>query len=294
MSDILNEDHNNSYSATLCGTDHGPSTSPTPAIENQCSPASCVLSTTAHRFAVASVFFTTAVMGIISIVHQQSGWKGWVTSESQMSLGKTYEFENVYQYCDEYDDDTVFNYTLCHEKDAVMCGLSGDDDDFRCMESHWCSILCGESCLESKGALCFYDTLVDMKSTCSKVNDIIASEAEDIKTRHQSVAGDNLRIRSFGDVHSVGVGLGEGYGPHFDVSDLGCGTHAFCEYCSDDCNSTKMSVFAEQYVGLELASQINPQYAKYIIINIEAACDYFGFLVSAEGQDGVKEDNDSS
>ena len=221
------------------------------------------------------------------------GGAGAGSGGAATQLTKVDMYDSVAQTCDDYDDDVVFTYELCGSNDAGMCGITGDDDDVNCMENEWCSKLCGEDCSNGEGALCFFETLSDLTTTCegirsgannvkqddSKKSLMKAASAQASASRALSTTkGSSSSKKSQKSVHR----LGKGHGPHYEVSDYGCGTHAFCEHCTGSCASERLSRYATETHGLPPNSNLNPYYAKLLIMNIEETCEFYGNTIDED------------
>ena len=201
---------------------------------------------------------------------------------------KGFVYQNVTQFCNQYDDDSVFDASLCEDNDAGMCGTIGTVTNTTCIGSYWCDELCGDECYAGEGAVCFYDKLTNLADTCTEVKAIMDDADAGTLAAIQADEGAKASIEeaTANMAQRAQKERLEGYGPHDDVSDLGCGTHAWCEYCSGDCNSTAMSKFAKEHFDLLPHSNLNPTYAKYTLMNIISACEYFDYCMVDCDDDG--------
>lgn len=80
--------------------------------------------------------------------------------------------------CNEYDDDGTFTPELCSGYDWDTCfgGTRGHVNKTNCNSSFWCNTFCADMCTEGAGAMCYYEMLSDLNSTCSRVKRILHSK----------------------------------------------------------------------------------------------------------------------
>ena len=77
--------------------------------------------------------------------------------------------------CTDYDDDTYFTPDVCSGYDYSTC--YGDNSIVsNCVDSFWCNKLCGDMCDEGAGAICFFQKISDLQTTCSTVANLRATQ----------------------------------------------------------------------------------------------------------------------
>ena len=116
-------------------------------------------------------------------------------------------------------------------------------------------------CDEGAGAVCFFETVSDLKVTCAKVDRIKAKE-------------------DYNDVNSVmtdfsgaGSGYGDGYGWHDDIGDGGCDRHSYCENCDNYCQDAKLVEYLKK--TYDVHSPYSPTTLKQVQIPLLACTSNF-------------------
>jgi len=182
--------------------------------------------------------------------------------------------------CSDYDDDDYYTADLCESYDEITC-YDYAAGYTPCTSSYWCSTLCGDSCAEGGGALCYYEKISDLRSTCDEVNKI--RTAADYSSEHDyQYAPEKAK-----DVERV-MGKSDD-----DSDDHGCGRHSYCSYCWGFCKEKKMAeylnvTYAEwDDVPADGIGIYTPNTMKELVENIVTTCDHFGFYTNITGDEAT-------
>ena len=160
--------------------------------------------------------------------------------------------------CDAYDDDGTFTEAVCGKTDNAICFTGTSVVLTPCNSTFWCRELCGAMCGDDAGALCFYQTLSNLETACDTVSAVLEAHGFDPGANETARLGGRRRRRLAGDgaaadgddddaaaaATPAALGAALGHGLDANMSDFGCGRHAYCEYCDGDCNSTRMGLWA--------------------------------------------------
>jgi len=198
------------------------------------------------------LFVVPASMMLFAVLHERSGVtvQGALSANSLQALGTSDWDED----CSVYDDDDVFTADVCGGFDWLVCYNART----ACNSSYYCSEFCGDSCSSGAGAVCLYETVSDMKSSCAKLAELRKATGDS----HDKTGGDSSS------------GQGEGYGLHDDLPDEGCGMHAYCEHCTSDCKSAKMSTYLRAKFDM---APWQPNAIKEAVEDMPKLCEYFGY-----------------
>jgi hypothetical protein len=182
--------------------------------------------------------------------------------------------EGTYESCVDFDDDSTFTAEVCEKYDWSQCY----EHETPCSSSYWCLEFCSSACEDGTGALCYFSTLSDLKSTCSIVKKRIeeGDGSTDLPINGKSVRFEQEELVSKRSTES-------GYGLHDDINDEGCFVHSFCEYCTGSCR-TKILSYVENRFNDTTAIAVDTPGAsveryKDAVIDIVATCKHFGYSV---------------
>lgn len=172
--------------------------------------------------------------------------------------------------CSRYDDDDVFTSSECESYDKAICFTGTDVITTPCENSFWCKRLCGAQCELAGGAVCFFDRLSRLSHTCEIVNSIILKDEyipilADLDGSVEMV--DNEAVENSENL--------EGYGLDYNASDDGCGKHAYCTFCDEDCNTGRMQRWVVSQYHHRIITALAAQMAVVDIVN---TCAHFGYL----------------
>lgn len=172
--------------------------------------------------------------------------------------------------CTRYDDDNVFTADVCEDYDKAICFFGTEVITTPCKKSYWCKRLCGSECDLGSGAVCFFDRLSRLSHTCEIVSAIVTKIGyvpiyADLDGNANAV--DN---EEYGKLESL-----EGYGLDYNASDDGCGKHAYCTFCEDDCNADRMGHWVATQYHHRIITALAAQMAVVDIVN---TCAHFGYL----------------
>ena len=117
-----------------------------------------------HRWPRRRTFRLSALIALLTIVvstmiffvlrNENAGSRGDDKYEDDDHTYEVFAGDN-YHECLYYDDDTVYVANVCEKYDKKTCF----DDTDPCSDNYWCDILCGSSCDEGEGAICYIETL---------------------------------------------------------------------------------------------------------------------------------------
>jgi len=189
--------------------------------------------------------------------------------------------------CTIYDDDFFYTAAVCGQFDSVLCDGTDDDvmamttttDDFStasCFGSYWCNVFCSTACDAGEGAICMYDLVSDLATTCAKVASLEGTDGAAAKAKvyggggvAKSAALKRIDAAKSTATATLGQGLLdpnpngrthpadlaanlavaassangppikqlEGHGLDYSQHDDGCAMHSYCEFCTGDCYS---------------------------------------------------------
>eukprot|EP00615_Pteridomonas_danica_P015154 CAMPEP_0114408400 /NCGR_PEP_ID=MMETSP0102-20121206/22667_1 /TAXON_ID=38822 ORGANISM="Pteridomonas danica, Strain PT" /NCGR_SAMPLE_ID=MMETSP0102 /ASSEMBLY_ACC=CAM_ASM_000212 /LENGTH=270 /DNA_ID=CAMNT_0001575355 /DNA_START=19 /DNA_END=831 /DNA_ORIENTATION=- len=140
------------------------------------------------------------------------------------STNKEGEMRDDVFHCYDYDDDTIFTSSLCSQFDAAVCFTATD----ACTSDYWCNTLCGDMCDEGGGAICFFKKISTIKETCKSVSEILADNNEIIP--EDALETEKELLTKLPNPNEL-----SGHGIDSSLFDDGCGRHAYCTYCTNDC-----------------------------------------------------------
>lgn len=161
--------------------------------------------------------------------------------------------------CYEYDDDTTFTAAVCSEYDYKQCFKTNN----ACVEDEWCNAMCGESCDEGAGAICYFELFSDMATTCDRVFLLMGDEDFMAKVPPRDVTVPKTEELT-------------GYGLDTSITDLGCARHSFCTYCNGDCTDTVMGYIRE------MRGTVSIKYLKDAMCGIIETCTNLGYLTAGD------------